>query len=508
MNKIVEKYKYYIFIGILLILYFLFDFYAIVFREPYGIHFIRQTDSLSFVANYYRHGFHFFEPQIFHLQSIDGKTACEFPILYYLTALSYLIFGEHSFILRIITLTISTVGFIYLFKLTQLFIKDILISLPLSLMICSSSVLLYYSNNYLPDASVFGLTMIAWYHYFKFTNLPDCQKNLHYAILFFFFASIIKITYLINPIAAILSLILVSYQKQKSIKAVFFEHRKILLYSVLLFLLILSWNIYQWWYNHIHQASYFLVKPNPIWDLNNSEIWEVWGYMKNYWFSQYYYQTAFHFFFLLIFAGFFLKSKNYALKLNIVLLFVGSFSYFMFFYIQFKNHDYYFIAFLPLLILLCIQSFLKFIGRFPKFVLSNYFKLFLFILFMLSFRHSEKKLSERFDTKKSDLFADISKKLAHTREFLDKKNIPVKAKFIIYTDLSPNGGLYSIKRPGWNIEENSEKGKSFLKSYLQKDAEYIIFTDSTFIINEIVSEEIGVENKNYIFKLKRHITFF
>lgn len=503
LNKIVEKYKYYIFIGILLILYFLFDFFAIAFREPYGIHFIRQTDSLSFVANYYRHGFHFFEPQIFHLQSIDGKTACEFPILYYLTALSYLIFGEHSFILRIITLTISTVGFIYLFKLTHLFIKDILISLPLSLMICSSSVLLYYSNNYLPDASVFGLTIMAWYHYFKFTNLSGNQKNLYYSILFFFFASIIKITYLINPIAAILSLIVVSYQKQKSIKAVFFEYRKILLYSVFLFLLILSWNIYQWWYNYIHQASYFLVKPNPIWDLNQSEAWEVWGYMKNYWFSQYYYQTAFHFFMVLIFLSFFFKNGDKTLKINSIFLFIGSISYFLFFYIQFKNHDYYFIAFIPLLILLSIQAFLKLKTRFSKQISSIYFKIFLLLLCVLSFKHSGKKLSERFDTNRSDLFAEISKKLEHTKEFLDKKNIPIDAKFIIYTDLTPNGGLYWIKRPGWNIEENTEKGKSFLKSYLQKDAAYIIFTDSSLIINEIVAKKIGIENKNYIFKLKK-----
>ena len=120
-----EKHPVILFCLLLGSLYFILYFHHILFLRPQGIHFIRQTDGLSFVSNYYKNGFHFFEPQVFNLQSTDGKAASEFPILYYLTALSYLLFGEHEFMLRLLTLSIVSFGFFFLFKLLILLLKDI-----------------------------------------------------------------------------------------------------------------------------------------------------------------------------------------------------------------------------------------------------------------------------------------------------------------------------------------------------------------------------------------------
>ncbi len=61
---------------------------------------------------------------MFNLSSTDGKAANEFPIVYYFVSLIYSIFGEHEFILRMVNLLISFVGFIALFKLVYLIIRD------------------------------------------------------------------------------------------------------------------------------------------------------------------------------------------------------------------------------------------------------------------------------------------------------------------------------------------------------------------------------------------------
>lgn len=64
----------------------------------------------------------FFEPKNLNLASEGGKAVSEFPILYYLTACLYFIFGEKEFILRLINVSIVSVGFFYLFRLlNQLF---------------------------------------------------------------------------------------------------------------------------------------------------------------------------------------------------------------------------------------------------------------------------------------------------------------------------------------------------------------------------------------------------
>ncbi|NQU33187.1 MAG: hypothetical protein HQ521_08135, partial [Bacteroidetes bacterium] len=73
----------------ILVVFFFLDYHNILFYRPQAIHFMRQTDCLSFVQSYYNNGLIFFEPQVLSQNSIDGKAIGEFPILYYITASLY-----------------------------------------------------------------------------------------------------------------------------------------------------------------------------------------------------------------------------------------------------------------------------------------------------------------------------------------------------------------------------------------------------------------------------------
>jgi hypothetical protein len=507
LNQLIEKYQYYIFLLLLFFIFILFNYQFVIFQGPYGIHFIRQTDSLSFVSNYYHNGFHFFEPEIFNLSSINGKNACEFPIVYYFTALLYLIFGENDFILRLITYSISSIAFIYLFKICKLFIQNIIISILFTLILISSPILQYYSINFLPDGIVLAFTIIAWYHFLNFILNNKKIEVFYYSFIFFGIASLIKVTYFIHPFAAILTLLLMDLFKLKSILKTLKTNAKQILIFILILIIILSWTYFLTVYNAKNNANYFTIKPLPIWELHKTQIFEVLDHLTNHWFSQFYYPSTIHLYYVLIFI-FILNIYKLEKKLIFIVLFLflGLTFYFILFFKQFKNHDYYLLNFLPMLFIVLIISINRIeqqVVKYQKKYLFPFIQLILFVFVILSYKHTKIKMNERFDIKRSDLFADIGKKLRNTRTVLAKNKIPKSAKFIICNDKSPNGGLYFINRKGWNVSDTSVQSLNLLNHFLSKnEAKYIIYTDKKLVNKKLVSKFICVENGNYIYRLK------
>lgn len=499
--KKIEEYRNYLFLFLLIVLYLILDYQTILFLRPQGIHFIRQTDGLSFVANYFKNGFNFFQPQVFCLQSIDGKAACEFPILYYLTAIFYLIFNEHEFILRIITIIIASTGFLFLFKLIYTFFQDLVYSLSFSFLFISSTVLLYYTNNFLPDASALGLTLTGWYFFFKFIINRNNKKSLFACFVFFSLSSLIKVTYFINPITAILSIIVYAFSKKTVIKNIFKTNATSLIYFTISLLLVLCWNLYINYYNKINQDNYFLIHSLPIWEMSKYQIAEVWDYITNYWYSKYYFQSTFHVFFILVVASiiFFQKAEKIIL-IPSVLLAIGSICYVLLFFFQFKDHDYYFITLIPAIIFLIMNSFLALKNKFPKLINNNIVKLLSITLCILSLNYAREKLIQRYENT-NDKYSIIGHKLSRTRYFLDSLGISENAKVIIIADHTPNGGLYFINRRGWSLGDTSEMYKIIQEKYIRQGADYVLFTDKNYN-NNFNGIKIGESNGILIYKLK------
>ncbi len=494
------KYSSYIFVALLLALYFILDFHNILFFRPQGIHFIRQSDSLSFVANYYKNGFHFFEPQVFNLQSTDGKAACEFPILYYITALLYLIFNEHEFILRLLTLSIASAGFLYLFKLILLLLKDVVYAFAFTFLFISSTVLLYYSNNFLPDPSALGFTLIGWYCFFNFFKNGKNKKSLLLCFIFFSLAALLKVTYFINPVAAILSVFTYEFFRKKGFKKGVIKNIFPLILFASSLTLIFLWNAYVLYYNQINHDNYFLVHALPLWDLSKNESAVVWDHILNFWYSKYYYQSTFHVFAMIIIAGiFFIRKSEKLILIPALFLAAGSTCYFVLFFAAFKYHDYYFITLMPSIIFIIISTFVAIKNKFPKW--SNHYaaKSLVILLCVLSLNYAKEKLVQRY-INNEDLHSSIGTKLADSRKFIDSL-VPENAKVIIVTDQTPNGALYFINRSGWNIRDTSEKSKADIATYISQGAQYILYTDKKYIDDSFEGKKIGEEKGIVLYKL-------
>jgi 4-amino-4-deoxy-L-arabinose transferase-like glycosyltransferase len=500
-NNKIEKYQNYLFLILLLAFYAILDYQTILFLRPQGIHFIRQTDVLSFVANYFNNGFNFFQPQVFNLQSIEGKAVGEFPVLYYITALSYLLFGEHEFILRLLTMAIASTGFFCLFKLLNSLLHDLFYAITFSFLFISSTILLYYVNNFLPDASALGFTLIGWYFFFAYLKNEKKQSSLLATYIFFTLASLIKVTYFISPIAAIASILYSGFSNRTSIRKIVRNNFVLLLFFTISLVLVLGWNLYVIRYNMVYQDHYFLIHSTPIWSLSKTRIIEVWDFITHYWYSKYYFQSTIHFFVSIIFVGVFFKRKSERM-LGILTFFLalGSMCYFVLFYAQFKDHDYYFIALIPAIIFLVMNAFITLRNKFPKWINSYITKALLLLLCVLSLNYAREKLIQRY--KNTELLnGGIVTLLAETRNYIDSIGISDDAKFVVMTDATPNGGLYFINRPGWTLKDDSEASLLLLDSYINQGANYILFTDKKYVNTAITSYKVGENNGVLIYKL-------
>ena len=90
--------QYGLFLGGIIALFFIYGFHEILFLRPQSIHQWRQTDCLQIAHNYLTDSWNFFSPSIHNLFSDNettGKTIGEFPLLYYIVAMLWKIFGVH-----------------------------------------------------------------------------------------------------------------------------------------------------------------------------------------------------------------------------------------------------------------------------------------------------------------------------------------------------------------------------------------------------------------------------
>ena len=100
-NKISKYFPEIIFFTIFITLFFIYDFDNISFLRPQSVHQWRQCDCLSQSLNYYQDNNSFWQPQMNYLGKDDtGKTASDFPLLYFSAAKLWKLFGYHEYIYR------------------------------------------------------------------------------------------------------------------------------------------------------------------------------------------------------------------------------------------------------------------------------------------------------------------------------------------------------------------------------------------------------------------------
>lgn len=347
------------------VLYFTHQFTALTLG-PRGIHFIRQSDCLSFASNYHHFGYGLLSPHVYSLETAEGAAACEFPLLYYMASLLYVITGESFAVMRIIHLSIICFGFLAAFNMLHRHITPShrlnggtegsrqahrlnggLITMQatlLTLLSVTSTVVLYYASNFTVDGSALGLTLMGL-NFFDLQRSRRSGKHLVLALLCFALACLLKITFAIWPLALIGAVFL--SERKRSIR-----YAWTLLLPACVGALWFSWAAF---YNRHVGDNYFLTSSIPIWQLNAQETAQLFDAVTHYWVGSYYAPIArIAIAICVIICIIQITSIDRFYRFVLLMAFCGMVCYFLLLARAFINHDYYMLPAVPLVLLVMI----------------------------------------------------------------------------------------------------------------------------------------------------------
>lgn len=321
-------------------------------QRPKSVHVWRQTDCASYALNYYQNERSFFSPQVHHRHAINGSTASEFPIIYYIASKLYTWFGFDDRYIRWIGYAIYYLSLISLILASGYFIKNKILQLFPAILMMMSCVLIYYAANYLPDVPALSFAIIGFYFFVR--NIYHGKKSdLYLAISFGALAALLKIS---SGLILGTILLYILYQKLIIKNNQFNITDLIAIFGG--FSLIFMWLYYVKNYNEAGQYFGNLQGTMGIWLCDSTKI----GYIFKRTFEEWIPALGSRKLWLLflpatIFVAYYWRKLDAVLKFFIPVLFCGSMVYYVAFFAVFDVHDYYFVNMFIFPIILSIGFF-------------------------------------------------------------------------------------------------------------------------------------------------------
>lgn len=454
-----------------------------MFFRPQSIHAWRQTDCLSITQNYYQRNYSFWEPEIYNQMSdsdLTGKSAGEFPLLYYTVAQLWKLIGKSEFAYRFIVLAISFIGLFSLFKFSKKILKNDFQALFVGLGLFTSVTYVYYSANFLPNIPAFAFVIVAWYLIWKF-HTKDHVKFLWLSMLFFSLGMLLKVSAGISFVA-LLGWDIIELLIKKEKRTLFKRPLQQLIPFIVVIAVVLAWYIYAGYYNRLHQGRYTFNDVWPIWRITDKKIWDI-IHRANlltrpafFHISMLYVIGAMWVYLLATF-----KKRSMFLNYLLVMIPFGSVLYALLWFQALDVHDYYWIDFYINVILVWILFF-KTIGAYKWF---NTWIVNLVIIGFLLFNMVEcnRLLNSRYTGWKNRTYNEHLRAVGELEPVLLKLGIGIDDKVISIPDRSINISLYLMNRRGYcNYNSRFDKPGAF-QQRIDQGAKYLI-VNNTLVLND------------------------
>jgi len=352
-----------LFFALLVIMFFVYRYPYSMQKGPYSIHMWRQTDCLSWTKNYLEEGFHFFKPTV-HWSQVDNndKTVGEFPIIFYLVSLLWGLFGQHEIIFRIVNLLMVFLGLYYVFRFTYDVTSDSFWSLFTPVLLFTSPLLVYYSNNFIVNAPSFGLALTGMYQYWKFIHTGKI-KHLYISSLIYLVAGLLKVPAFISFAAIAFIQFLSQFQYFRNTLKIARIGKFIHFLPVIgVFVVFLVWILWARQYNSENITGLFVLGIRPIWDVENIYHALYFGTQLHTLLSPSFFNpTAVVIIIsLLIWVLIKFQKSDRFLTIFTLITFIGAIFYMAFFFQGFTVHDYY-LTNLLIIIPLIVVTFLHYL---------------------------------------------------------------------------------------------------------------------------------------------------
>ncbi|MEI6021791.1 MAG: glycosyltransferase family 39 protein, partial [Bacteroidota bacterium] len=262
-----------LFLGLIIILFFLNYYSKTMFFRPSGMHQWRQADCLSIAKNYYEEGMHFFEPKIHYAGVSDGKAVSECPILNYTAASLWKVFGEKEFIYRLMEYLIFILAmYVFFIVILKKYASPVLAFFSVGLLL-TSPLLVFYSLNFIADVPALSLCIISFCTFYKFYETKSI-KYFYLALLVGTLAVLMKASALMGLSILFFFSAIDLFGLTKRFKTEILFNKKVGP-SIALFLSVVTlvaWYKFALQYNNNNNNNVFLLTVLPIWELDQVEI--------------------------------------------------------------------------------------------------------------------------------------------------------------------------------------------------------------------------------------------
>lgn len=530
LSKIARQYPQLLFWLSISIFSLIYALQQLIVLPPCSIHLWRQTDCLSFTHHYYDNGLNFFDSQMFNFlfkENTSAKTVGEFPIVYYLVAALWKVFGVHVWIFRLFTYVLFILGLYAIYQTILGIIKDVAWSLFIVLLSFTSPVIVNYSVNFLPDMHAMSLSLIATHMFYKYCTTHRL-RHFYWSILFFTLTGLIKPTALI-PFGIILGLFcLESIPFNIGLSFKIFRHKgHHLLGFLALFVANALWLIWVGYYNEKYGGWFTHNTIFPMWNYTSAELSAYARSFRAFLINQAFSRTTLYLLCaipLLFYVS--IRKSDRFITIVFTLGLIGCACFAILFF-KWDVHDYYMLVLLifPLLMLSSGIMLMKKIN--PLLANSNGIKLLAIALLCYNVWYCKSNIEMRYKPNDGKTYLSSSSErevadfkfdnwsynkytlaLTQIETYLDSIGVSVNDKVISVPDDTFGTSLYLMNRRGWTGFGMPYSVNNFCKR-IRHGAKYLVINDMERAKREnlpsiFLKEKIGEFKNIQIYKLPQY----
>ncbi len=494
-----------LFILVFVGLFFLYDLNNSLFDLPQSVHMWRQTNCLSLTLNYHQYDLPLWEPEM-HNQfgggGYSGKAAGEFPIIYYMVAQLWDMFGAHEWIFKLVQVFILFFGLYALFHGLKFIVKNQLLAGFISLLVFTSPMVVFYGPNYLPDVPSLSFVFIAWYFVIRYLEKRN-NLILWLSALFFCLAMLLKITAALSFIA-LGGWIIIEILFMKKDQCVFCLRWKQLIPFLLALVPVISWYLYVEHYNRINQGHISFHGIWPIWNMTSEQYARIIEVLDKIYFKEMFLPFAQYLTFAIwLFLLIRIKKLKPVFRYFIIVLPLGMAFQLVLWFQVLEGHDYYMIN----LVIVFVAVWAIFLAQLKN--LNPPVKIAVSVLAAAFLLWNAIACSKRIENRYLGWMNDMYHRMKALNEIepsFREWGIQPDDKVISLPDFTINASLYYMNRRGYTEFGSDFTQEEGFYQRIEQGAKYLIISDSTIVDNEHIKpftqKRIGKFKNIFVFDVR------
>jgi len=419
---------------------------------PVGFHQWRQTQTLSVARNFYEESMNIFQPRVDSRGGFSGITGMEFPLVNFVIALGYEVFGYSYTLQRVVILLFSAGAIIACYWFSRKLFRSASLAFAAAFFLTFSPLFSYYSIVAMPDVPSLAFVFAALYYLLAWRERAT-QAGFWVASLLLCVASLIKLSaLLLFPIW-----LWICWDKRRA-----FSPRLRISYALGAIAILIPVGVWYLYAQHLSELHHnFDFKLSVSFPYSLSIVPEVAKRVFIQWLPELYVNYA-EFIFVII-GVFALRRSNTFLKGFLALYLAGLAVFMVAMFPMLEMHDYYMIPALPLLVTIATVG-IRDACEWSTRSKSRSF-LILLLLLLVPIVGSIRALS-RFEG------ATIEPEMLTIERYLDAV-VPDRRRLVIAaSDSSPSIYLYFMHRKGWSVTEGISAGA--FEDLIRRGARYLV----------------------------------